>query len=351
MTTCGVLSFLFPSATYTYFITTAATFEAYDLKMSMWSSPPQDFGGFRLGFRLKIGFHWISLVVQIVVYPLLAFLVEHVRFSTASPHRTFVKPAREEDPTVTLNSLTKTYQAGLIGRIFRGHKDVHAVVDLRLSAYRGQILCLLGPNGSGKSTTMNCIAGQHKITSGAVAIDPSGDLGYAPQNNVIWPELTVAEHIRIFSDLKCIYNVNKEVVSDLVRMCDLRGKLFSKAKTLSGGQIRKLQLAMMFAGGSAVCCVDEVSTGLDPISRRRIWEILLAERHRRTIIMTTHFLDEADYLSDNIVIMYKGTLKAEGTAAALKNQFGRGYTIKLPENIDVDIPLSQAIKRENRSIW
>jgi ATP-binding cassette subfamily A (ABC1) protein 3 len=80
---------------------------------------------------------------------------------------------------------------------------------------------------------------------------------------------------------------------------------------------------MMFAGGSAVCCVDEVSTGLDPISRRRIWEILLAERHRRTIIMTTHFLDEADYLADNIVIMYKGSLRAEGTAATLKNRFGK----------------------------
>lgn len=83
------------------------------------------------------------------------------------------------------------------------------------------------------------------------------------------------------------------MISELVRMCDLENKLPFKAKTLSGGQKRKLQLAMMFAGGSKVCCVDEVSTGLDPISRRHIWEILLAERSRRTIIMTTHFLDEA----------------------------------------------------------
>lgn len=223
-------------------------------------------------------------------------------------------------------------------------------------------MCLLGPNGSGKSTTMNCIAGQYKISSGSISIDPSGGLGYAPQNNVIWyapsddimalanlsrPDLTVEEHVRVFSDLKCIAGVNEEIVSELVRGCDLEKKLPCRAKTLSGGQKRKLQLAMMFAGGSAVCCVDEVSTGLDPISRRRIWEILLAERHRRTIIMTTHFLDEADYLADNIAIMYKGSLRAEGTSATLKNRYGSGFTIKLPDNINLEIPLSGQLERED----
>lgn len=103
---------------------------------------------------------------------------------------------------------------------------------------------------------------------------------------------------------------------------------------------------MMFAGGSTVCCVDEVSTGLDPISRRRIWEILLAERSRRTFIMTTHFLDEADFLADNILIMYKGSLKAEGTSATLKHRFGNGYTIKLPDHIDLDLSLSGAVEKE-----
>lgn len=160
------------------------------------------------------------------------------------------------------------------------------------------------------------------------------------------PELTVEEHIRIFSDLKCLSAVNEEIITELVKSCDLEKKLPAKAKTLSGGQKRKLQLAMMFAGGSTVCCVDEVSTGLDPISRRRIWEILLAERNRRTIIMTTHFLDEADFLADNIAIMYKGSLKAEGTSATLKNRFGNGYTVKLPNYIDLDVSLSGPIEKE-----
>jgi ATP-binding cassette subfamily A (ABC1) protein 3 len=103
---------------------------------------------------------------------------------------------------------------------------------------------------------------------------------------------------------------------------------------------------MMFAGGSTVCCVDEVSTGLDPISRRRIWEILLAERSQRTIIMTTHFLDEADYLADDVAIMYKGALRASGTSASLKQAHGNGYTVKLPYQTDFEANMSATIEKE-----
>lgn len=159
--------------------------------------------------------------------------------------------------------------------------------------------------------------------------------------------MTVREHVRIFSDLKCLSSVNNEVVNDLVKGVDLMKKLPAKAKTLSGGQKRKLQLAMMFAGGSTVCCVDEVSTGLDPISRRRIWEILLAERSRRTIIMTTHFLDEADYLADDIAIMYKGTLRASGTSASLKQAYGNGYTVRLPSHDNINFQISTPVEKEN----
>lgn len=100
------------------------------------------------------------------------------------------------------------------------------------------------------------------------------------------------------------------------------------------------------AGGSAVCCVDEVSTGLDPISRRRIWEILLTERANRTIILTTHYLDEADFLADDIAIMLKGNLRASGTSASLKHSYGDGYTVKLPYQSDVQPQVSGQIHRE-----
>jgi ATP-binding cassette subfamily A (ABC1) protein 3 len=161
------------------------------------------------------------------------------------------------------------------------------------------------------------------------------------------PDLTVEEHIRIFSDLKCLSQVNNEIVNELANGVDLQKKLKKRAKTLSGGQKRKLQMAIMFAGGSAVCCVDEVSTGLDPISRRRIWEILLAERVRRTIILTTHYLDEADFLADDIAIMFKGSLRASGTSASLKHTYGDGYTIKLPHHSDVELEVSGEVHREH----
>jgi hypothetical protein len=116
----------------------------------------------------------------------------------------------------------------------------------------------------------------------------------------------------------------------LIKAIDLDRKIRARAKTLSGGQKRKLQLGMMFTGDSAVCCVDEVSSGLDPLSRRKIWDILLAERGSRTIILTTHFLDEADLLADQIAILSKGTLRAQGSSVALKDRLGGGYRIHLP---------------------
>lgn len=87
----------------------------------------------------------------------------------------------------------------------------------------------------------------------------------------------------------------------------------------------------MFAGGSTICCVDEVSSGLDPLSRRKIRDILLAQRKRRTIIMTTHFLDEADFLSDHIAILFTSQLQAGGSSADLKHKYGEGYSIHVPD--------------------
>jgi len=187
---------------------------------------------------------------------------------------------------------------------------------------------LLGPNGSGKSTTLDAVAGLSKISSGSIDIDGKGGIGIAPQKNVLWDDLTVEEHVRILYSVKTARTQNsKSDIVALINSCDLAHKAKDRSKTLSGGQKRKLQLAMMFAGGSAVCCIDEVSSGLDPLSRRKIWDILLAERSDRTIVMTTHFLDEADFLADHIVILSKGTLMAEGSSAGLKQRLGDGYSI------------------------
>lgn len=188
----------------------------------------------------------------------------------------------------------------------------------------------LGANGSGKSTTLDAIVGMNILTSGTITVDGTGGVGICPQKNVLWPEVKVSEHIWIFNRLKtCGKGDSNDVLRDLIKTVDLDRKLHAKAKTLSGGQKRKLQLGMMLTGGSSVCAVDEVSSGLDPLSRRKIWDILLAERGKRTIILTTHFLDEADLLADHIAILSKGTLRAEGSSVELKNTIGGGYRIHL----------------------
>lgn len=122
----------------------------------------------------------------------------------------------------------------------------------------------------------------------------------------------------------------------LLEDCDLSKKVNARSKTLSGGQKRKLQLAMMSTGGFSICCVDEVSSGLDPISRRKVWDILLAERGNRTILLTTHFLDKAELLADHIAMLSKGVLKAQGSSVELKHRLGSGYRIHIYSSLGSD---------------
>ncbi len=164
----------------------------------------------------------------------------------------------------------------------------------------------------------------------------SGGIGLCPQKNVLWNGLTVEQHAKIFYKLKSTTSVSATAESEeLIKQCGLEDKRKSIAKKLSGGQKRKLQLILMLIGGKGgVCCVDEVSGGLDPLSRRRVWDILLAERGNRTFILTTHFLDEAEYLADHVIIISKGLLKAQGSTSELKAHLGSGYRIFVPTGTD-----------------
>ncbi len=140
----------------------------------------------------------------------------------------------------------------------------------------------------------------------------------------------MAQHARIFNRIKSttMSPTADAEVSQLIYDCGLTHKVQSMSRTLSGGQKRKLQLVMMLTGGSQVCCVDEVSGGLDPLSRRKIWDIMLAARGTRTIVLTTHFLDEAEFLADHMVIMSKGTMVAEGSVSELKHKLGDGFRFR-----------------------
>ncbi|WYZ43953.1 hypothetical protein EsH8_VII_000389 [Colletotrichum jinshuiense] len=334
----AVLSLLFTPCTFVFFIKSIARFEGEGQPMNLLKSPPN--GASTLpGIVL-----WIFLILQFFVYPIIAALVERQIHGVGSESRRIYKGEgpRPQD-AVSIDGLTKVYQPSLFRRLFafisKPREQTVAVDNLNLTAKRGQILALLGANGSGKSTTLDAIAGISRFNQGSISIDASGGIGIAPQKNVLWDELTVTEHISIFNQLKSPRaTASKEEMAQLIDSIGLGTKRKAHSKTLSGGQKRKLQLGMMLTGGSAVCCVDEVSSGIDALSRRKIWDILLSERGKRTIILTTHFLDEADLLADNIAILSKGSLRAEGSSVALKNSLGDGYRIHVLNAKDVKTP-------------
>lgn len=326
----AILSLLFPPMNYTYFMILIARFERQDRATDLVKGAPES------PWQLPGIAFWVFLIIQIFVFPILGAFVERSLYGTASKSRKMTLDSAEGPPiSIRLMNFTKRWQPSwwhrkVMCRLGVSPKEtVLAVNNLSLSALRGQIMVLLGANGSGKSTTLDAISGLNTITSGSIEVDGNGGLGLCPQKNVMWDELTVFEHVKIFNSLKATKRDTKQQISELVSSCDLGIKLNAKAGTLSGGQKRKLQLAMMFTGGSRVCCVDEVSSGIDPLSRRKIWDILLGERGARTMLLTTHFLDEADFLSDHIVVLSKGNLKAEGTAVELKHNLGGGYRIVL----------------------
>jgi len=319
-----VLSLLFPPMNYIFFIINAARFERIGLAVNLAQNEPSGTWNFP-----GIVF-WIFMWVQIIVFPILGAMVERSLYGTASSSRTLKYGLDASSSPVVLSGFSKHYRASWFKRIFRrkANEPFVAVNKLSLEVRHGEIMTLLGANGCGKSTTLSAITGLNTITEGTIEVDGTGGIGLCPQANVLWQDLTVMEHVWIFNRLKSPkQHDTKQDIEALIDACDLGRKINSKSGTLSGGQKRKLQLAMMFTGGSRVCCVDEVSSGIDPLARRKIWDILLAERGKRTILLTTHFLDEADVLSDHVAIMSRGNLKAEGTTVELKHRLGSGLRV------------------------
>ncbi|KAH9907489.1 P-loop containing nucleoside triphosphate hydrolase protein [Xylariomycetidae sp. FL2044] len=346
--TVVVLSLLFAPCNFVYFMTFIARYEQHSYPADLVHVPPEN------PWNLPGIVLWVFLILQILIYPVIGAYLERVFHGTTTKGRTILQgQAVETAPqdAVALEGFTKVYSPNPIRRMFsfvsKPRDPVVAVDKLTLKAGRGQILALLGANGSGKSTTLDSIAGISRLTDGKITIDGTGGLGIAPQKNVLWDELTVEEHIRIFNRLKSPHNTaSKQEIRDLATAVDLAPKVKAQCKTLSGGQKRKLQLGMMLTGGSAVCCVDEVSSGIDPLSRRKIWDILLAERGKRTIILTTHFLDEADLLADHIAILSKGTLRAQGSSVELKDRLGAGYRVHVFNARDIkDPPQVEGVQR------
>uniref|UniRef100_A0A8B9MMD2 P-type phospholipid transporter n=1 Tax=Accipiter nisus TaxID=211598 RepID=A0A8B9MMD2_9AVES len=215
-----------------------------------------------------------------------------------------------------------------------------AIDGMNITFYEGQITAFLGQNGAGKTTTMSILTGLFPPTSGTVLIGGLDiqthmdsirhRLGMCPQYNILFNHLTVAEHILFYSQLKG--RSRDEAEQELETMLEDMGlthKRNEEAQNLSGGMQRKLSVAIAFVGEAKVVVLDEPTSGVDPYSRRSIWDLLLKYRSGRTIILSTHHMDEADILGDRVAIISQGKLFCSGSPVFLKNCFGSGFYLTL----------------------
>jgi len=214
----------------------------------------------------------------------------------------------------------------------------HAVRGNWFRIETGKLFALLGPNGAGKTTTINCLTGLLPISAGNGIVYGNsvvggisairGFMGVCPQFDMLWGELTAREHLRIFSAIKGMPRTRwNAVTTELLEETKLTPAADRRSSGFSGGMKRRLSVAVALIGDPAIVYLDEPTTGMDPITRRYVWDIVLAAKPGRAIVLTTHSMEEADVLADNIAIIAKGRLRCLGSALRLKNKFGAGYRI------------------------
>ena len=156
------------------------------------------------------------------------------------------------------------------------------------------------------------------------------NLGVCPQHDILFPLLTVEEHLSMFAAFKGTPRaLIKDEVEKMIQSVGLTEKRKAYSRTLSGGQKRKLSVAIAFIGGSRIVFLDEPTSGMDPYSRRFTWNVIRQHRQGRVVVLTTHFMDEADLLGDRIAIMGDGKLRCCGSSLFLKRAFGVGYNMTI----------------------
>ena len=245
------------------------------------------------------------------------------------------------------NNLEDSLQIKDIHKIF-GDKKV-ALNGVTFNLYRNEIFALLGHNGAGKSTLINILTGLYPCTSGSAfynsynILTPEGleqfrkVLGICPQHDVLFNELTVEEHLEMFCVFKSIDSslIEKEI-SKVINDFGLQEKRYTKVKNLSGGQKRKLSIAIALVGGSSVIFLDEPTSGMDITARRNLWNVLKRCLNGKIIILTTHYMEEASVLGNRIGILSEGNMKCIGSPLFLIENFGKNININITKKTEAN---------------
>lgn len=237
-------------------------------------------------------------------------------------------------PVIEVENLVKSY----------GAVDAVRGVDLCIDA--GEVFALLGPNGAGKSTIVEILEGHRTKTSGAVSVlgfDPTARdkdyrerIGIVLQETAVEDQLTVKEAIDIYGSMY----PKRRPTGDLIEIVGLDEKTDARIKTLSGGQRRRLELALGIVGDPDLIFLDEPTTGFDPSARRQAWTIVEnLTSLGKTVLLTTHYMDEAQFLADRVAVIASGVIVAEGTPDSLGNRENAQSIITFSMDLAPELPL------------
>ncbi|XP_065292606.1 phospholipid-transporting ATPase ABCA3-like isoform X2 [Dermacentor albipictus] len=248
--------------------------------------------------------------------------------------------------------------------------DIAALVDIRgvsmkfglftaldnvsFKIYSDQVTALLGHNGAGKTTLMSCITGLLKPSCGTIkfgggeSAGAAKDTGFCQQFDVFFPDMTVLEHLVYFGQMQGRWGDElRKDIGEILKAVVLTDKMYSFPAQLSGGMKRRLSLSIALVAKPKLLILDEPTTGMDPETRRSVWDLLSMLRKDTTILLSTHDMEEAEVLADRIVMLSSGKLVCDGTPAFLKKSCGVGYTICLnTEPAKFDLEKTLGIVRE-----
>ncbi|RLU15876.1 hypothetical protein DMN91_011632 [Ooceraea biroi] len=258
----------------------------------------------------------------------------------------------QDDDSDTSNLTVTEKQIGVrfegVRKVYHTERgDVVAVDDFTLKLCEGEVTSLLGRNGAGKTTIIKMLTGMVAPTNGEICLNGEEDckpeIGVCPQDNVLIGTLTPREHMIFYWKLKRPNDSNIEMqrhVNDMLASLELGRQEHEPVSRLSGGTRRRLCVALAFLGSPRLVILDEPGAGVDPAARRRIWRLIDQHRIGRTVLLSTHHLDEADMLSDTVVVMHKGKILCTGSPLSLKMTHGRGY------RLNVSFPTEQYANKE-----
>eukprot|EP00658_Telonema_sp_P-2_P006414 TRINITY_DN12438_c0_g1_i3.p1 TRINITY_DN12438_c0_g1~~TRINITY_DN12438_c0_g1_i3.p1 ORF type:complete len:2202 (+),score=596.20 TRINITY_DN12438_c0_g1_i3:221-6826(+) len=238
-------------------------------------------------------------------------------------------------------------------KVYHGRGNISSKVAVRNVSFQvpvGEVFAYLGINGAGKTTSISMMAGEFPPTSGQgklAGLDMRRDreeinksMGYCPQFDALFPKLTAREHLQMYARIKGIaVDQERAVVDNLIEMMNLTDHCEREAGGYSGGNKRKLSVAIALLGGPKIVFLDEPSTGMDPEARRFMWKVIASTMAGRCVILTTHSMEEAEALSHKITIMVGGRLRCIGTNQHLKDKFGKGYSleIRVPDSENLSV--------------